>query len=75
MKKTQINQAMTFGMIAFENGKMRVPAQDGQLINMMNGREIGQTPEGEASSINLIKSWCAGWDTAKRLSMAERVGF
>ena len=71
MKNTQITTAETFGMISFENGKMRVAAQSKELMEMFTGRNIGQTPTGEASTTELIKSFYKGWDNAKKISREE----
>jgi hypothetical protein len=61
--KEQILQAVFLGAQAFLQGKPRVPAFDAELNNMMRGRNIGETPEGEASSIKLLTIWLDQWDT------------
>ena len=75
MKSSQITIAETFGMINHEQGVMRVPAQSKELTEMLDGREIGKTPNGEASSMELMTAWIKGWEKAKRIMMKEKFGF
>ena len=35
-------------------------------MKMLRGRRIGATPKGEAPSIELMKAWTDGWDSAKK---------
>ena len=58
----QLLTAKNFGMIAHEEGKKRIPAQDSCLLTMLDGRSIGETPTGEASTYDLMNAWCKGWD-------------
>ena len=60
----QIIKASLLGTMAFKNGKMRVPMQDIELMNMLQGRKIGETQKGEASNIQIMKSWISAWDNA-----------
>ena len=75
MKNSQITIAETLGMICHEQGIMRVPAHCKELNNMLKGRQVGKTPKGEASSIEIFKAWTNGWDKAKRMMMKEKFGF
>lgn len=62
MKATdQIKKAEKLGATAFNNNAMCVPALDRNLLNMLAGRGIGETPKGEASTIRLLKSWTGAW--------------
>ena len=75
MKASQITTAETLGMVNHENGIMRVPAQSKDLMEMLKGRTIGQTPQGEASTKDLMNAWTNGWDKAKRIEMKLKFGF
>lgn len=62
--------ARTYGMKNHDQGIIRVPAQSKELMNMLTGRKIGLTPEGEPTSISLMDAWIQGWHEARR-QMAE----
>ena len=64
MKATQILQASVLGTIAFKSGKKCVPAWDNDLAKMFIGRQVGQTPKGEASTIEILKAWTTAWHNA-----------
>jgi hypothetical protein len=64
MKTTQILQASVLGTLAFKSGKKCIPAHDADLMNMLSGRMIGQTPKGEASNIQIMKAWTNAWHNA-----------
>lgn len=72
---SQILTAETFGIINYEEGIKRIPAQSKQLMNMIKGRDIGQTPKNEAATTDLMESWNRGWDKAHRSYMKEKFGF
>ena len=75
MSNSQIITAETLGMINYEEGVIRVPAQSKELMNILKNRKIGETPNNQASSIDLLKAWTKGWDKAKRIEMKQRFGF
>ena len=75
MTNPQITTAETFGMINHEQGTMRVPAQSKELMNMLIGWKVGESPKNEASTIELMNAWTKGWDKAKRIMMNEKFGF
>ena len=75
MKTSQITTAETFGMINHEQDVMRVPAQSKELMGMLTGRLVGETPKNEASTMDLMDAWIKGWDKAKRIMMKEKFGF
>jgi hypothetical protein len=72
---SQLKQAYTFGLIAHEQDKMRAACQSKELMQMFEGRKIGKTPKGEASSLKLIDEFYKGWDYAHRLFMKSKFGF
>ncbi len=61
---SQILLASTLGTIAFEQGKKRILGLDQELNNMFINRQIGVTPKGEASSIEIMQAWYDAWDAA-----------
>jgi len=69
MTNSQITTAETFGIINYEQGIKRVPAQSKELLNMLQNRKPGVTPKNEASTIELMNAWNKGWDKAKKLSI------
>ena len=75
MKATQITTAENFGMINHEQGSMRVPAQSKELMIMIQGREVSETPTDEATTKELMEAWYKGWDKAKRIMMKAKFGF
>jgi hypothetical protein len=60
----QILAAMTLGTIAFNEGKKATPCQNADLMNMIGGRKIGETPKGEASSVKIMEAYLRGWTNA-----------
>lgn len=74
IKKEQILKAAQLGKLAFEAGQKRVCAWDLELNKMFIGRNIGETPKGEASSIEIMKAWISAWDSAN-LSNARSIYF
>lgn len=67
--------AETYGMINHEQGNNRVPAQSKELMELISGRKIGETPKGEPTTIELMDAWLNGWDKAKRIAMKAQFGF
>lgn len=61
---SQIVKASVLGTIAFKDGKKRVPALSGELMSMLAGRQVGVTPEGEASTVSILKAFAHSWDCA-----------
>lgn len=74
MKATQITTAETLGTLDFSKGFISV-SQSAEFMNMLKGRNIGQTPKLEASTIELMDAWKKGWNKAKRQMMKEKFGF
>ena len=72
---SQITQAETFGTIAYEQDTIRAASQSKELMEMLEGYEIGKTPEGKASSKELMDAWYKGWDIAHRKFMKAKFGF
>lgn len=64
----QILTAAVLGTIAFKNGKKRVPAYDKELLKLLKGRNVGETPEGEASSVRIMQEWTNAWEAAEEMA-------
>jgi hypothetical protein len=64
IKIKQLLDAFLLGEYAFKNGLTRAAYTDAELSKMYNNRQIGETPNGEASTILIMKAWLNGWDTA-----------
>ena len=75
MTTSQLTTVETLGMINYEQGVNRVPAQSKELMNILAERQVGKTPKGEAKTSELMTAWVNGWDKAKRIEMKERFGF
>ena len=61
---SQILEASVLGTLAFKYGLKRAPFYDTQLNKFFAGRNVGETPKGEASSIAIMKAWTDAWDNA-----------
>jgi hypothetical protein len=75
MKATQLQTAEILGAIDFAKGTMAAPSKSTELMNMLEGRKIGETPKNEASSIAIMDAWIKGYNAAKRQMMKEKFGF
>lgn len=60
----QLTTAARLGAEFFLAGGRRIPCKDAAMMAMLAGRRMGETPEGEASSVALLKAWTASWDEA-----------
>jgi hypothetical protein len=60
----QIFQASILGTLAFNEGRKRILGWDTELMALMPGRFVGQTPKGEASSAAIMGAWLRAWDAA-----------
>lgn len=58
----QILTASVLGTIACLNGRKRIPAHDPELMQMLEGRKVGETPEGELSTPRIMELWLENWD-------------
>lgn len=74
-KQSQLNHAQDLGLQAFQNGITRTPIYDKELMKMLEGRTIGETPEGEATSIQLMNAWFKGWDKGNLTPVPESTEF
>jgi hypothetical protein len=63
--KTQIIAAAVLGTKAFHNGIKCAPYRDKELMELLKGRMIGQTPEGEAGTVRLLAVWTENWKMAQ----------
>lgn len=61
---SQILQAAVLGNLAFASGVKCAPCLDGALMEMLSGRQIGETPSGEASTASLMTAWQQSWTAA-----------
>ena len=75
MKATQLQTAEILGTLDFAKGFITAPSQSVELMKILEGRKIGETPKSEASSIEIMDAWKKGWNTAKRVMMKEKFGF
>lgn len=56
-KQQQLQRAAELGKAALSKG-YKAPAQDPDLMALLGaGREIGKTPPGEASTVDIFKAW------------------
>ena len=70
--KSQIIIAENYGIIDHENGVIRASVMSIDLMSMLRDREIGKTPEGEASTSDLFNAWYKGWDKARQEEMRKK---
>lgn len=61
----QIIEASVLGTEAYKAGKPAAPALSSELSKMFEGRKFSETPEGEASTIDLMKAYTQAWNDAK----------
>ena len=61
LKSKQIAGAKELGSKAFKSGMKCICAIDQELMSIVNARQIGETPKGEAKSTSLMKAWYEGW--------------
>lgn len=59
--KIQLAFAYELGRIAKQKHMICMPAADKTLSQMFVGRQVGQQPDGEASTVDLGKAWLRGW--------------
>lgn len=67
MKKdrdSQLARAYILGIAAQAADKPRAPAFDEQIDLMLAGRKVGETPAGEASTVEICESWHRGYTVA-----------
>lgn len=63
-KEKQITRAAELGRQAFEENRHRIPYWDKELNLMLTGRQVGETPPGAASTVQIYRAWLAAWDRA-----------
>ena len=68
--ENQIKKAENLGFAGYKNNK-NAPCQCKETTEMFEGRKVGQTPQGEASTIEILNAWNRGWNKAKREEMKE----
>jgi len=72
VRQTQIATAAARGAAHFRNGRPCMPALDDGTMQMVKDRLPGHTPDGEASSVDIMDAWINAWtnlnETSKRLT-------
>ncbi len=65
-KSTQITHAKILGAVAFSNGVRCASSLDADFCNWFYGlgRSFGEKYPGEASSLEILNAWQAGWTQA-----------
>jgi hypothetical protein len=65
-KQSQITHAKILGAVAFSNGIRCASALDADFCDWLNGlgRRFGEKYPGEASSLEIMSAWQAGWTQA-----------
>lgn len=65
---SQILIASLAGTAAYNRGESSAPCQDAEFMprfaDMIHGREIGYTPDGQASTIAILKAYGTAWHAA-----------
>lgn len=64
MRQQQIKRATELGAEAFRNGKPAASALCVGCGRLLADREVGAAPTGEASNLEILASWAAGWHSA-----------
>ncbi len=67
-KEKQLVLASYLGTLAFFTGKKASPCLDGDCMAMLTGRDVGVTPEGEASTKDILDVWARAWHSANTAS-------
>ena len=57
-RNSKLGQARQLGKDAFLAGKIRVPAKDGKVLELLEGEPVG------GDCLPILKKWLAGWDKA-----------
>ena len=60
----QVVAAEQLGREAHAAGINSAPALDQRVIAMLAGRKVGETPDGSATTAEILKAWSAGWHWA-----------
>ena len=63
-KQDQILRAALLGTDAFKAGKGSAPCLNKEVMEMLTGRPVGETPKGEASSIEIMDAYSNSWHAA-----------
>ena len=68
--ENQIKKAESLGFTGYKNNK-KAPCQCKEVTAMFGERKVGETPEGEASTIEILDAWNRGWHKARREEMKK----
>lgn len=63
-KREQLDIAAQLGAAAFTAGVNSAPAHDPAVLAMLSGRHVLATPEGEASTGEILAAWSRAWHEA-----------
>ncbi|MCF3643318.1 hypothetical protein LXM94_25525 [Rhizobium sp. TRM95111] len=63
-KAEQLQRAAQLGAAAFAAGRLSVPAHDPEVLSMFGSRRVGETPEGEATTVEILNAWLSAWHRA-----------
>ena len=69
-KKIEI--AFELGQKSFLNGGSSIPAQSKELQSLFEGREIGKTPKGEPSTLDISQSYINGYESQKKIDKLKK---
>ena len=61
LKTLQLANAKAMGTKAFNSGLKCICSMDVKFMEIINSRQIGETPKKEAKSTSLMKAWYEGW--------------
>lgn len=60
----QITRAVELGVTAANSQRELAPYKNGDLMALIVGRPVGVTPEGEASTLEILRAYTSAWNTA-----------
>lgn len=72
--QSQILAAAELGIKSFENGQSGVPAHNEEIFKIVGYRMKKDTPKGECTITDIMKSYCDAWHNAN-LANARKLLF
>ena len=57
----QIEQATRYGKQAYKDGLPVAAVMNSKLMEMISARSVGETPDGEASTVDILQAYTMGW--------------
>ena len=74
-RQEQIDFATKRGYEGFHSGKPHgAPALDNVVLEMLKGRQVGETPEGEASTIEILTAYSDGFERERQIAVGMAEG-